>query len=62
MEAACTYYSQHQRKLISYSFLPLVEIPKGRYKGQKLIILVPTNITATTIDTIAQIPVMVWVK
>jgi len=44
------------------SFLGRVERPKGKYKGQKLMVLVSAKIIAKTPKTIATVPLMVFVK
>jgi hypothetical protein len=43
-------------------FLSLVDIPNGKYKGQKLIRLVKMNIPAKANKTIATVPEMISIK
>ena len=45
-----------------YYFFPRELIPKGRYRGQKLIKLVRIKIPDNTSNTMATVPLITWVK
>ena len=51
----------HTKKKCYCSFF-MVESPKGKYNGQKLIKLVATKIPASTNNTIATVPLSTCVK